>query len=143
MLALGRAIVTGRRDPPPPRLATSLPQTAAELTLRPDSVCFLRSHLVLNSVYFVSQKDILNLGPNVEAVTARYGNARLLLVRYPECGAPLASRSSSFRTAYLPEAPAGRGRLCPHRGRLGRVPPLRPGISPSFSRPPTVRRRPR
>jgi hypothetical protein len=106
VLALGRAIVAGRRDPPPPRLATSLPQTAAKLTLRPDSVCFLRSHLVLNSAYFVSQRDILSLGPNVEAVTARYGNARLVLVRYPETRAACFALEK-FRTAYLPETPAG------------------------------------
>jgi hypothetical protein len=69
-------------------------------------VCFLRSHLVLNSVYFVSQKDILNLGPTVEAVAARYGKLRLLLVRYAdEAAARLALQR--FRTAYLPEAPSG------------------------------------
>ena len=107
VLALGRAIVAGRPDPPPPRLATSLPQSAGPgLQLRPDSVCFLRSHLVLNSVYFVSQKDILNLGPTVEAMAARYGKVRLLLVRYAdEAAARLALER--FRTAYLPEAPSG------------------------------------
>ena len=108
VLAIGRAIAAGRTDPPPPRLVTHLPQTAAALTLRPDSVCFLRSHLVLNSVYFVSQKDILNLGPNAEAVTARYGKARLLLVRYPDAGAARAALER-FRTAYLPEAGTGEG----------------------------------
>ena len=125
VLALGRAIVAGRRDPPPPRLATSLPQTAAELTLRPDSVCFLRSHLVLNSAYFVSQRDILNLGPNVEAVTARYGNARLVLVRYPE----RARRSPRAREVSdgVPARDSGRSeRLGQDRGRLGRVRPVRP-----------------
>jgi hypothetical protein len=106
VLAIGRAIVTGRRDPPPPRLATSLPGTAAELTLRPDSVCFLRSHLVLNSAYFVSQRDILNLGLNVEAATARYGNSRLVLVRYPDARASRLALET-FRTAYLPETQAG------------------------------------
>jgi hypothetical protein len=106
VLALGRVIVAGRRDPPPPRLATSLPNAAAKLTLRPDSVCFLRSHLVLNSAYYVSQRDILNLGPNVEAVTARYGNARLVLVRYPDARASRLALEK-FRTAYLPESQAG------------------------------------
>ena len=110
VLAIGRAMVTGRRDPPPPRLATSLPQTAAELTLRPGSVCFLRSHLVLNSAYFVSQRDILGLGPSVEAVAARYGNARLVLVRYPDARAARLALES-FRTAYLPETQAGASSL--------------------------------
>jgi len=106
VLALGRSIAAGRTDPPPPRLVTHLPQTAAALTLRRDSVCFLRSHLVLNSVYFVSQKDILNLGPNVEAVTARYGTARLLLVLYPDARAARLALER-FRTAYLPETQTG------------------------------------
>jgi hypothetical protein len=107
VLALGRTIVADRRDPPPPRLATSLPQTAEPgLQLRRESVCFLRSHLVLNSVYFVSQKDILNLGPNVEAVAARYGKARLLLVLYPDARAARLALER-FRTAYLPETQTG------------------------------------
>jgi hypothetical protein len=106
VLALGRAIVSGRRDQPPPRLATLLPHTAAELTLRTNSVCFFRSHLVLNSAYFLSQRDLLNLGPNVAAVTARYGNNRLVLVRYPDARAARLALEK-FRAAYLPEAPAG------------------------------------
>ena len=107
VLTIGRAIVIGRRDPPPPRLATSLPQTAEPgLQLRRDSVCFLRSHLVLNSVYFVSQRDILNLDPSVEAVVARYGDARLVLVRYPDARAARLALEK-FRTAYLPETKAG------------------------------------
>jgi hypothetical protein len=103
VLALGRAIVAGRRDPPPPALARALPETAAGQTLRADSVCFLRSHLVLNSAYFVSRSDILDLGPDVDAVTARYGAWRVVLVRYPD---PAAARRAAerFRAAYLPEA---------------------------------------
>jgi hypothetical protein len=106
VLALGRAIVAGRPDPPPPPLATSLPQSAGGLTLRRDSVCFLRSHLVLNSVYFVCRKDILKLGPSVEAVAARYGTARLLLVLYPDARAARLALKR-FRPVYLPETDAG------------------------------------
>jgi len=104
VLALGKAIAAGRPESAPPRLASSLPQNVAGMLLRPDSVCFLRSHLVLNSVYFVSQRDILNLGTNVEAVTARYGKARLLLAHYPDEPAARAALER-FRAAYLPEAP--------------------------------------
>ena len=112
VLALGRAIVAGRADPAPPRLARALPpRIAAGLTLRTDTVCFLRSHLVLNSAYFVSQQNILNLDRAVDAVTARYDDAakdgprrrmRLVLVRYPN---PEAARTAlaRFRQAYLPE----------------------------------------
>jgi hypothetical protein len=107
VLALGRAVVAGRPDLPPPRLATALPQSAGPgLKLRADSVCFLRSHLVLNAAYFVSQRDILGLGPTVEAVAARYGKVRLLLVRYADAAAAHLALES-FRAAYLPEAPFG------------------------------------
>ncbi len=112
VLALGRVIVAGRADPPPPRLATTLPPTVAVgYALRSDTVCFLRSHLVLNSAYFLSHQNILGLDRTVEAVTARYESTppdgkrrhvRLLLVRYPD---PEAARSAlaRFREAYLPE----------------------------------------
>jgi hypothetical protein len=63
---------------------------------------------VLNSVYFVSQRDILNLGPAVDAVTARYGKARLLLVCYPHAGAGRAALER-FRAVYLPEAGTAEG----------------------------------
>jgi Family of unknown function (DUF6599) len=103
VLALGKAIVAGRPESAPPRLASSLPRNVAGMPLRADSVCFLRSHLVLNSVYFVSQRDILNLGTNVDAVIARYGKARLFLAHYPDKPAARAALER-FRAAYLPEA---------------------------------------
>ena len=118
VLALGRAITEGRADPPPPRLSTSLPPTiAAGFRLRSDRLCFLRSHLVLNSIYFLGQRDMLDLGPSVEAVTVPYdrrdGGSKsvrptVLAVRY---GTPdLARRAlAHFRTAYLPGADAGAG----------------------------------
>jgi hypothetical protein len=119
VLALGRAIVAGRPDPPPPHLVAALPAVAgADVHLRPETVCFLRSHLVLNSAYFVSQRDILDLGPQTEAVLASYRRrdagahgsaARLLVVRYPDAGA--ADRAlARFRAAYLPELRGAPGR---------------------------------
>ncbi len=110
VLDLGRAIVAGRAEAPPPRLVTSLPaQPAPGYGLAGGGACFLRSHLVLNSAYFVSQRDILDLGPQTEAVFAAYrgsaGRPRLLLVRYPDAAA--ARRAvAGFRAAYLPEAGA-------------------------------------
>jgi hypothetical protein len=125
VLALGKAIAAGRPESAPPRLASSLPQNVAGLPLRPDSVCFLRSHLVLNSAYFISQQNILGLDRTVEAVTARYDSAppdrkqrhlRLLLVRYPSAEAARAALVS-FREGYLPEtlsAPASAGSTVTH-----------------------------
>ncbi len=117
VLTIGHAIVAGRSDPPIPRLVAALPERpVAGYLLAPESVCFLRSHLVLNSLYFLSQRDILDLGPRTEAVLASYrGRAegkggprpRLLLVRYPDAVA--AQRAlARFLTAYLPELP-GKG----------------------------------
>jgi hypothetical protein len=110
VLALGRVIVAGRSAPAPPRLASALPEVVAGTALRPDTVCFFRSHLVLNSAYFLAQRDILGLGPSVAAVTARYGTARVVLVLYPDANAARVALGQ-FRKAYLPEAPAGEGGL--------------------------------
>ncbi len=115
VLALGRAIAEGRADPPLPRLSAALPPAVGtDLRLRQDRLCFFRSHLVLNSIYFLGQRDILDLGPTVEAVIAPYerrdaGPAgvrpTVVAVRYPT--PDLARRAlSHFRTAYLPEARA-------------------------------------
>ncbi|MFH1176586.1 MAG: DUF6599 family protein [Acidobacteriota bacterium] len=115
VLALGRAIAGGRSDQSPPRLAVSLPQTVDPgFQLRRESVCFLRSHLVLNSAYFLSQQNILALDPSVEAVTARWDRrldagqgdrVRVILVRYPDSGHASAALAR-FREAYLPELQA-------------------------------------
>lgn len=115
VLALGRAIAAGRAPAPAPRLVAALPSTVGSgHALRRDSVCFLRSHLVLNSAYFLSRQNILDFGPEVDAVTARYdrpaaasdaSRVRVVLVAYPD--ADRARRAFvGFRAAYLPEAPA-------------------------------------
>ncbi len=116
VLELGRRIAAGRSLPAPPRLAALVPPAIGErFAVRGDSICFLRSHLVLNSAYFLSQQNILNLDRTVEAVTARYDRsdpdgtrrrARLLLVRYPDAAAARAALGR-FREAYLPETLAG------------------------------------
>ena len=110
VLALGRAITEGRRSPRPPLLATVLPVNVKPgLGARADRLCFLRSHLVLNSVYFLSQRDMLDLGPSVEAVFVPYelspggghkGTVKVLVVRY---GASAIARQAlaGFRATYL------------------------------------------
>jgi hypothetical protein len=113
VLDLATAIAASRRRPPPPALAASLPRRiAGGGELRRDRLVFLRSHLVLNSVYFLSTQDVLGLDRSVEAAIAPYGLSvagaeppRLLLVRY---STEVAARSalSRFRNAYLPEASA-------------------------------------
>lgn len=116
VLDLGRAIVTGRRNPSEPALLKVLPtEVHPSFRLRPDRLCFFRSHLVLNSMYFLSAGNILNLGPNAEAVTAPYetpaANAkrasfRSLLIHYS--GESEAREAlHHFLRIYLPEKAPG------------------------------------
>ncbi len=112
VLAIGRAIVAGRATPPPPALARALPaEIGPGHRVRADRVCYFRSHLVLNSQFFVSNRNVLDLGRSDEAVTAEYERhgagatgrrARVILVRYADAGA--ARRAlAHFQEAFLPE----------------------------------------
>ncbi len=112
--ALGRAIAEGRSTPPRPVLIRALPdRVGTRFFLRPGRITFLRSHLVLNSVYFLSSENLLDLGPDCEVATITYGQgpkkttgsakpARLLLARYPSAAAA-AKALQHFREIYLPE----------------------------------------
>ena len=112
VLEIGRAIAKGRKDSLPPRLAAVMPRRIeAGFRLREDRLCFLRSHLVLNSNYFLATSNILELGQQVEAVTASYvasppGSQKkavhLLVVRYRQPAAALKALSH-FCRVYLPE----------------------------------------
>lgn len=112
VLSLGRAIVAGRKNPPEPRLLSALPfAIGSEWKLRNDRIVYFRSHLVLNSFYYLSPQNVLNLGPSEEAVTAPYENIieakghkrlQLIFVRYEN---PKKARQAldHFYKAYLPE----------------------------------------
>lgn len=108
--ALGQAIVAGQPAPPPPALMRALPASVdSRFQLRTDRVVFLRSHLVLNSAYFLSSENLLDLGPKVEAVVASYvagangkKPARLLMLRYPDAGTAQ-SALAHFKKIYLAE----------------------------------------
>ena len=94
VLTLGRAVVKGRHNPPSPELLKHLPGSfQPDWELRTDWIAYFRSYLVLNSLYYLSQENILDLDLTTEAVTALYEkkespqglhNVRLLLVRYPD-----------------------------------------------------------
>jgi hypothetical protein len=122
VLAIGKAIVAGRQSPAPPFLVRTLPQQVEpSFTLEASRLCYFRSHLVLNSAYFLSPSNILDLDPTSEAVTATYVSGakgpkrtavRLVAIRYRTADA--ARRAlEHFRRIYLPEkggneiAPAG------------------------------------
>jgi len=103
--------------PPPPVLLLALRGSPGDgSTIRPDRTCFFRSHLVLNSAYYLASEDILGLGLDVEAVTTEYRAptpgarpTRLIVVRYPSSDRARAALGS-FTQAYLPES-AQRGRV--------------------------------
>jgi len=112
VITLGRAIVANRKSPPEPELLKALsPHMGSAWKLRRDRVCFFRSYLVLNSNYYLSHENILNLDHATEAVIAPYElvstagdrkRCQFLTVKY-ENHARAKKALDHFRKAYLPE----------------------------------------
>ena len=77
--------------------------------LQPRSLRYLHNHVVLNYHFYLSNENILSLGPNTDAVLAEYQRdedfARLLLVLYPNKRESTKSYTCLLRH-YLPEANA-------------------------------------
>jgi len=98
---------------PPPGFLRAFDQGPdAKRPVRPDRTCFFRSHLVLNSAYFLASHDILGLGPEVSAATTEYAPGgpgerptRLIMVRYPS-EAHARAALESFSRAYLADVQA-------------------------------------
>jgi hypothetical protein len=113
VLALGRSIIKDRGNPPPPKLLKKIPHSFPEdWILGKDRTSYFRSHLVLNSIYYLGQENMLNLDLNSEAVISAYekkdseGKKRVhfLLVKFPDHKrARQALRH--FHKVYLPEHP--------------------------------------
>jgi hypothetical protein len=115
VIELAGLLVRGRKDPPRPGLLGMLPEKAGGWNADAGSLRFFRSRHVMNSVYFVSYRNILRLGPSVEAVTATYeipsgpGQGRrcpVFILRYPD-GDAAARALAEFHAAYFPEHAAG------------------------------------
>lgn len=126
VISLGRLITQGRPSPPPPKLLSLLPQPELpEWRMRKDRLSFFRSYLVLNSAYYLSHENILNLNHTCSAVLVPYelpGSAppkriHFLLVRYEN---PAAARHAMqvFVEQYLPDQ-AGRLQGDPLGGQTG------------------------
>ncbi|OPY68541.1 MAG: hypothetical protein A4E57_01721 [Syntrophorhabdaceae bacterium PtaU1.Bin034] len=86
VLALGRQLAASiRQTGRPPELLDLLPSEPSAPDL--EHARFLRSHVLLNQRLFISNRNILQLGNNTEAVLVPYpgieAKAFLLLVRYP------------------------------------------------------------
>ncbi|MCP4682821.1 MAG: hypothetical protein GY864_10855 [Desulfobacterales bacterium] len=112
VLTLGKAIIAKRKTPPEPGLLKSLsPHIGPAWKLRGDGLSFFRSHLALNSIYYISHENILDLDLATEALLAPYeqiagpgdrSRARFLLVKY-ENRARARKALNHFHDAYLPE----------------------------------------
>ena len=111
VLAIGKAIAAGNQHPPEPALVKLLPLEIDDVwKLRVDRLSFFRSYLVLNSIYYLSHENILDLNLSTEAVSAPYEHipgsgdpqrSQFLLVQYenPERARQALNR---FHDAYLP-----------------------------------------
>jgi hypothetical protein len=112
VLSLGRAIADNRKNPPEPGLLKILPSTVGlEWKLRKDRIGYFRSYLVLNTFYYLSHQNILNLDLSTEAVTAPYESMKdkmdhkrlqFLFVKY-ENEARARDALGRFHQSYLPE----------------------------------------
>ncbi len=121
VLAIARSIVGGRPgNADPPGILSRIPvQLGGRFVLRPERTCFFRSHLVLNSVYYLAPEDVLGLGAAVDASVSEYRPAeaggrpvRLVEIVYPSPDAAAAALRTFVRS-YVPAparpAPAGSG----------------------------------
>jgi len=114
VLELGRSVAQGRELTPEPKLLQELPRSlAGGWHLLGSRASFFRSHLVLNSIYYLSSENLLDLGHDIEAVTAVYERTeaasprrrlRWFGVRYPDRDAALEALGH-FHRVYLPEFP--------------------------------------
>jgi hypothetical protein len=112
VLALGQAIAADQKNAPPPDLVNTLaPQVGPDWKLRNDRLSFFRSYLVLNSIYYLSEKNILDLDLSTEAILAPYENisnspdtkrSQFLLVKY-ENHKRARKALNHFHDIYLPE----------------------------------------
>jgi len=112
VLSLGKAITANRKSPPEPELLKILPlQIGSAWKLRRDRLSFFRSYLALNSIYYLSHENILDLDLTAEAVTAPYERipssgdrkrSQFLLMKY-ENHERARKALNHFHDAYLPE----------------------------------------
>ena len=110
IISLGKTIAEDRNKANQPEILKVFPRTIGNnWKLREDRIGYLRSHLVLNSLYFLSYKNILNLDLATEAVTAPYETdtkpvmrAQALVIKYDS---PVKAQKAldHFHDAYLTE----------------------------------------
>jgi hypothetical protein len=112
VLAIGKAITTSTKNPPEPLLVKIIPlKIGPAWKLRIDRLSYIRSHLVLNSIYYLSHENILDLDLSTEAVIVPYEHisnskdpkrGQFLLVQYENLERARKALNH-FHDAYLPE----------------------------------------
>lgn len=112
ILELGKKITANRSNPPPPEMLRIIkPPMNSPWTLRKDRTAYFYSHLVLNSLFYLSHENILNLNHSTEAVIVTYEkepsnrelpSARLLVIKYPD-NEQAVTALEDFIKAYLPD----------------------------------------
>ncbi|TET69741.1 MAG: hypothetical protein E3J56_09145 [Candidatus Aminicenantes bacterium] len=112
VLSLGKVITSNRKNPPEPGLLKAFClRVGSNWKLRKDKMSFFRSYLVLNSIYYLSPQNILDLDHSTEAVMAPYENItesghtkhpQFLLVKYEN---PVKANKAlvHFHDTFLPE----------------------------------------
>ncbi len=114
IFGLGRIIVGNHDLPPEPDLLDRTPsELGPDWRQRKDRTSYFRSHLVLNSLYYLSQDNIFDLNLDTEAVLTTYiedaplgsGSLRALLINYPDADSARKA-VGHFRRVYLPDRPA-------------------------------------
>jgi hypothetical protein len=113
VMQLGRVIAGRFPVEAPPNLACRIPGKIGETWIAQSGrLCFLRSHLVLNSIYFLSTENLLQLGPSVDAVFVPYNansevaggkRPKLLLLQYPDEKAAIKA-CQAFKRGYLQQS---------------------------------------
>lgn len=114
VLELGRAIVKDRPDPPAPELMNVLPKVLHQnWQIRKDRAGYLRSHLVLNSLYYLGHENMLDLDHTTQAVTAPYemqdssdsrSRIQYLTIEYAD-SEQAQNALNHFHQSYLPDYP--------------------------------------
>lgn len=137
---LGRAIATQIKEKSvKPALIDKLPQSSETnntggIKLDIESIRYFRHYIWLNSYYFISDKNILNLDKETEAVIAKYKfdagekkSTLLLIAEYPDETKARAG-SDTFIKSYIPhqkkglqQRKDGRWSGCIQTGKLVRI----------------------
>ena len=112
IMNLGKIITSGRKETAPPQMVSMIQQSIGdEWVLKKGTISYFYTHLVLNSLYYISHDNILDLNLSTEAVFAVYEKTQegktqrrisFLKIKYPvENASEIAL--DHFLKAYLPD----------------------------------------